>query len=281
MMRLTDWKKNTLLLLVPVLLAACSDSKASEPEASSQASEAASVGTSVDSSPVEAVSEEREVVYEYAVNPDIFTIEPLDSSGDPDVVLLTFDDSPQPPDSYTLAISETLQAKDANAIFFVMGQFLEDEEAQEIIRTVSEMGFEIGNHSYSHADFHTLTYEEQLEEITHTNDMVEAITGKRPRFLRAPYGLYNSDTLAICETEDMTMMNWSYGYDWEPDYMNGPALEEIMVHSEYLNSGSNLLMHDRPWTAQAIGGIIDGLRAKGYGIVDPTIIASPERRNGQ
>lgn len=228
---------------------------------------------------IEAPRQENEAVeervYEYRVNPDNYLIQPIAGSN-PDVVLLTFDDSPQQPDSCTLVIAETLAAKGAGGIFFVMGQFLEREGAREIIKKVSDMGFEVGNHSYSHADFHTLTRAEQLEEITRTNDAVEAITGERPRFFRAPYGLYNADTLALMEELGMTMMNWTYGYDWEPDYMQGPALAEIMVETPYLGSGANLLMHDRPWTAEAIGAIIDGLRAKGYEMVDPALIESPE-----
>ena len=50
-----------------------------------------------------------------------------------------------------------------------------------------------------------------------------------------------------------------------------------MVNSKYLGDGANLLMHDRPSTNDAIGAIIDGLRAKDITIVDPNVIESPER----
>uniref|UniRef100_UPI0035A15E56 polysaccharide deacetylase family protein n=1 Tax=Jeotgalibaca porci TaxID=1868793 RepID=UPI0035A15E56 len=172
--------------------------------------------------------------------------------------------------------AQTVKEKGANAIFFVMGQFLDSEESRKIIKEVSDMGFEIGNHSYSHPDMASISYEEQLEEIVATNDAIEEITGKRPRFFRAPYGSYNADTDAISELENMTLMNWTYGYDWVDGYMEETALADIMINAPELGSGGNLLMHDRPWTAAAIGTIIDGLRAQGYEMVDPKLIESPE-----
>lgn len=226
----------------------------------------------------EAAAKEAEpVAFTYEVNPEISTIEPIAADGEAQVALLTFDDAPQQPNSYSVAIAETVKSKGANAIFFVMGQFLESEQARADLKTISDMGFELGNHSYSHPDFHQMTYEQQLEEIVSTNDLIEEVTGKRPRFLRAPYGQYDEDTIAIAAEEGMTIMNWTYGYDWVEEYMEGPALADVMVNSQYLGDGANLLMHDRPWTSEAIGSIIDGLREKDYTIVDPTYIASPER----
>ncbi|WP_320164980.1 polysaccharide deacetylase family protein [uncultured Trichococcus sp.] len=247
-------------------------------EGSTEADSSAGAAESSEPAVAEKPAKKAEPVnYEYRINPEISTVQPIAEDGNTQVALLTFDDAPQQPNSYTVEIAETVKSKDANAIFFVMGQFLSNEQAREDIKTVYDMGFEIGNHSYSHPDFQSLTYDEQLEEIKSTNDLIEEITGERPRFLRAPYGQYNEDTLAIAAAEGMTIMNWTYGYDWVEEFMEGTALADVMVNSKYLGDGANLLMHDRPWTNDAIGAIIDGLRAKGIAIVDPNVIESPER----
>lgn len=248
-------------------------------EGASAAEEASTaVSASSDSAAAADTKKKAEPVnYEYRINPEISTVQPIAEDGDTQVALLTFDDAPQQPNSYTVEIAETVKSKDANAIFFVMGQFLTNEQACADIKAVYDMGFEIGNHSYSHPDFQTLTYDEQLEEIKSTNDLIEEITGERPRFLRAPYGQYNEDTIAIAQAEGMTIMNWTYGYDWVEEFMEGTALADVMVNSKYLGDGANLLMHDRPWTNDAIAAIIDGLRAKDITIVDPNLIESPER----
>lgn len=274
-------KKTLLILSASAFLAACQANENPENDESNLSSEAASssevveTDSSSETATVESTVEAEVAAYEYQINPDIFTVVPI-TDADTEVVLLTFDDSPQPPDSQTLEIAQTVKEKGANAIFFVMGQFLESEESRKIIKEVSDMGFEIGNHSYSHPDMASISYEEQLEEIVATNDAIEEITGKRPRFFRAPYGSYNADTDAISELENMTLMNWTYGYDWVDGYMEETALADIMINAPELGSGGNLLMHDRPWTAAAIGTIIDGLRAQGYEMVDPKLIESPE-----
>ena len=247
-------------------------------EVSGAADTSSAVSATSESAAAEETQKKAEPVsYEYRINPEISTVQPIAEDGNTQVALLTFDDAPQQPNSYTVEIAETVKSKDANAIFFVMGQFLTNEQAREDIKTVYDMGFEIGNHSYSHPDFQSLTYDEQLEEIKSTNDLIEEITGERPRFLRAPYGQYNEDTIAIAAAEGMTIMNWTYGYDWVEEFMEGTALADVMVNSKYLGDGANLLMHDRPWTNDAIGAIIDGLRAKDITIVDPNVIESPER----
>ena len=270
-------KKTVAILSSVFLLAACQDTTDATQESVVDEESGQTQVSTVESVESEAVSSEmrEDVAYEYEINPDLYTVVPIDDA-DTEVVLLTFDDAPQPPNSYTLDIAQTVQDKGANAIFFVMGQFLEEPEAKEIIKTVYDMGFEIGNHSYSHPDLTTLTYEEQLAEITKTSDLVEEITGERPRFIRAPYGSYNSETEAIADGENMTIMNWTYGYDWVDGYMEEDAIADIMINAPELGSGGNLLMHDRQWTSAAISRIIDGLRDAGYEMVDPTLIASPE-----
>lgn len=67
-------------------------------------------------------------------------------------------------------------------------------------------------------------------------------------------------------------MNWTYGYDFEAEYQNKDALEDIMVNTELLSNGANLLMHDREWTRDAISNIILGLRDKDYELVNPNNI---------
>ena len=266
------------LAALETAIASLDDKKDAKAESSSAATDSESAAAEK-AAVKDAVKKAEPVAYTYEINPEISTVQPLAADGETQVALLTFDDAPQQPNSYAVEIAETVKAKGANAIFFVMGQFLESDQAKADLKTISDMGFEIGNHSYSHPDFLEMSYEEQAAEIVKTNDAIEAVTGKRPRFLRAPYGQWNEDTAAIAASEGMTMMNWTYGYDWVEEYMDGPALADIMVNSQYLGDGANLLMHDRPWTSEAIGSIIDGLRAKDFTIVDPTLIASPERED--
>ncbi|WP_106497760.1 polysaccharide deacetylase family protein [Lentibacillus sp. Marseille-P4043] len=199
---------------------------------------------------------------------DNWSIVPIDEANEK-VVLLTFDDAP---DEHALDMAKTLKKLDANAIFFVNGHFLETPEKKEILKQIHDMGFLIGNHTYSHAYLPDLSKKEQKKEIVRVNDMVKAIIGERPKFFRAPNGANTDYTKKVAKKEDMILMNWSYGYDWNEEYMSKEAITDIMLHTELLTSSANLLMHDREWTAAALKDIVKGLRDKGYEMVDPRLI---------
>src|SRR5690625_3968543 len=115
---------------------------------------------------------------------ELFSIVPIDGAYEK-VVLLTIDDAP---DDHALEMAQELKEMDANAIFFVNGHFLESKEEKETLKEIYELGFMIGNHTYSHPSLPSLSDTEQKEEIVKVNDMVEEITGEKPLFFRAPFG---------------------------------------------------------------------------------------------
>ncbi|ADU30917.1 polysaccharide deacetylase family protein [Evansella cellulosilytica] len=205
-----------------------------------------------------------------------FSVVPIEGTDAPEnVVLLTIDDSFLNMDSdttYALEMAEILYEQNANAIFFINGQGIQSEEDEEKLRTIHEMGFEIGNHTMNHENLNDLSEEEQRSEIIELNDLIEEITGERPRFFRAPFGANTDISKQVMEEEGMQWMNWTYGYDWESEYREAEALAEIMVETKYLRDGANLLMHDRDFTRDALVDIVEGLREKGYEIVDPKLI---------
>lgn len=227
--------------------------------------------------------QEENTEYLYEVSENYATINVIEGKeANEQVALLTYDDAP---DGYALDIAETLVEHDAPAIFFVNGMYLDDEGA-EIIEEIYEMGFEIGNHTETHPNLTTISEEEQYEEIIGTSDRVEEITGERPRFFRAPFGANTEFSTQTALEDGMMLMNWTYGFDWEAEYVDNPeGLAEIMVDpvtpegSSLLVPGANLLMHDREWTLEATPAIIEGLREKEYEILDPALIQSVESEN--
>lgn len=207
----------------------------------------------------------------YRINENNWSVEPIEDAN-AQVVLLTFDDAP---DKQALAIANTLHELEVKAIFFVNGHFLDTEDEANVLREIHELGFTIGNHTFSHNSLKELTKEEQYNEIVALNDRVEEIIGERPKFFRAPFGLNTEESKNIVAEEKMLIMNWTYGYDWEKEYRNKESLADIMVNSPYLVDGANLLMHDRAWTSEALPEIIKGLQSKGFEIVDPATIQTP------
>lgn len=218
--------------------------------------------------------DEAGIAYYIHNDPDISSqIYPINEQQSENVLLFTFDDVPRLPDSKALEIANTLKAYDANAIFLVNGMYLETEEGKQVARQIHEMGFELGNHTTNHPNLRELTYEEQYHELKHTNDLLSEVTGGVPvRWFRPPFGLFNLDTINICNELGMQLMTWDFGYDWMDEYHDGQKLAEISLDNDYLKNGANILMHDLPWTAQGLAAMIEGYRAQGYHIVDPYLI---------
>ncbi|MEN2766590.1 polysaccharide deacetylase family protein [Ornithinibacillus xuwenensis] len=209
--------------------------------------------------------EEEIVTEKYRVSEN-WSIVPIEEGTNEKVVLLTIDDAP---DKYALEMANTLKELEAGAIFFVNGHFLDTPEEQEVLKQIHDMGFLIGNHTYSHPYLPNSSEAEQQEEIIKLNDLIEQVIGERPAFFRAPNGANTEYTKQIASEEKMVLMNWSYGYDWEEEYRSKEKIIDIMLNSPYLGNGSNLLMHDREWTAAGLQDIVTGLREQGYEILDP------------
>ncbi|MFB5660739.1 polysaccharide deacetylase family protein [Alteribacillus sp. HJP-4] len=210
----------------------------------------------------EEVPEEPPITYEIQEDASLESSEETESSA----VLVTIDDAP---DSYSLEMAEYLKEAEVPAIFFVNGHFIQDEEGKQMLKEISDMGFHIGNHTMNHVNLTETSEEEQREEIVQLNQEIESITGEKPEFFRAPFGLNSDESTAIVEEEGMLSMNWTYGYDWEADYQDADALADIMVNTEYLRDGANLLMHDREWTKDALPQMVDGFRENKYEFIDP------------
>ncbi|WKA57488.1 polysaccharide deacetylase family protein [Planococcus shenhongbingii] len=202
---------------------------------------------------------------QYRLNPQTWSLEPI-GEAPAEAVLITIDDAP---DDHSVEMASVLKDRNVPAIFFVNGHFLDTDEEKANLKKIHEMGFAIGNHTSTHANLKTIGEEEQREEILSLSETVEQIIGEKPKFFRAPNGSNTDFSKELTAQEGMLLMNWSYGYDWETQYMNPAALADIMVNTEFLRNGSNLLMHDRKWTAEALPKIIEGLQAKGYSFIDP------------
>lgn len=264
--------------MLVLLLAACTEENKDETAQESQE----------ESPPVEEVSDEQNDVVEkedevensveeiqeplYELNRATWGFEPIEDAN-PKVVLLTFDDAP---DKHALDMAKTLKELEVPAIFFVNGHFVDTDEEKEMLKEIHELGFAIGNHTKTHANLQQISEAEQDEEILFVSDTVEEVIGERPEFFRAPFGQNTDYSKALVEEEGMLLMNWSFGYDWEKQYMDADSLANIMVNTELLRDGVNLLMHDREWTAEALPKIVEGLRAKGYDFIDPATIQGLE-----
>ena len=141
------------------------------------------------------------------------------------------------------------------ATFFLLGSWADTypEEVQKIF----DAGHEIGNHSYSHKDMPSLSFENILLDIQKCNETVRNITGFTPALFRAPSGAYDNKTISAAENLGMTTIQWDVdSLDWK----NISAEEIIKRVVTKTKNGSIIQLHTGTEnTAEALPLILDYL----------------------
>lgn len=284
------FKRLPILLLTGLLLAGCAGNAQNGDGAQNQATSSESSKTTNTNSGEGAKSTDLDVgtneetdnqVANYYIDPETSSVLPANEDANPSIVLATVDDVPRKlPETPTSSVEEAQAMADRGiyGIFFVNGMYLQGEygeEGRQALKEIADMGHVIGNHTLTHYSLDQVPDEETLRhEIIGNQDIIEEVIGYRPQFFRPPHGIEIPELEGILEEENMVAMNWSYGFDWDENYSDPKTLADVMVNTEFLSPGANLLMHDLTWTNEAMPAILDGIQAKGYEFVDARDIAT-------
>lgn len=187
------------------------------------------------------------------------------------VVLLTFDDGPKEAKLIN-ALMDTLDKHHAKAIFFVNGYRV--KEHPDLLKLIHKRGGILGNHSWDHITLKDKPYATVKKQIEDVQSAVKEITGEAPHFFRPPYGAGGDMGKKVAAENGMLYMTWSVGsLDWEMKEKDSNKTEKLIQNvTSQLHGGSNILMHELPWTAEALDKLLTTLEEKGYGFVDPRSI---------
>lgn len=188
------------------------------------------------------------------------------------IVALTFDMGGRVEPA--LDIMNFLVANQVRATIFMTGAMVDNQntDAGRQVLAIIEAHpglFELGNHSYSHPDFTTLTAAEMRDELSRTEASIANYVDVSPRpMFRPPFGAVNQAVLdAVGPAGYAYTVMWDVDtVDWRPEAEGGPTAAEIS--SKVLNNaqgGSIVLMHLGGYnTFEALPAIVQGLRADGY-----------------
>lgn len=179
-------------------------------------------------------------------------------------IALTFDDGPS---ESTPELLDVLDEHKAKCTFFPIGRNV--ERLPEIAKEVARRGHELGNHSYTHSPFY-LRHPQFLEdEIALAQDVIGAVAGTKPVWLRPPYGCRWFGLKEAQQRHGLTGVMWSgNGLDWKRD---GKAVHRRLKAAA--RNGAILLLHDgrernlRPdvrHTMEAVRRLLPELREQGY-----------------
>jgi peptidoglycan/xylan/chitin deacetylase (PgdA/CDA1 family) len=185
-------------------------------------------------------------------------------------VALTFDDGPGPA---TPAVLDILHRNGVRATFFVIGQRAAAEP--EMLRRIAADGHALGNHSWSHhipsakAGWKRSTL---TAEIERANRAILAATGLKPCLFRPPGGIVKGAGKAT-RTAGLSTILWSTDpRDWAASAgKKSASVIRKRVAAGLTEEHPVILLHDgggnRSATVDALQGIIDDYRARGYQFV--------------
>jgi peptidoglycan/xylan/chitin deacetylase (PgdA/CDA1 family) len=187
------------------------------------------------------------------LNPYCRWLGPVHCTTDSDEIVITIDDGPDPHD--TPVLLDLLDRYQTKAIFFMIGEKVRAHP--ELAREVVRRGHEIGNHTLTHpaSSFWCAGPWRTHREIAGCQQVVEELTGKKPRWFRAPVGHRNLFTHPVAGILGLEVMAWNRrGFD-AVERDAGKVLARILPH---LTHGDIVLLHEAtPIAAEVLEGLLE------------------------
>jgi peptidoglycan/xylan/chitin deacetylase (PgdA/CDA1 family) len=193
--------------------------------------------------------------------------------GDPSLPLiaLTFDAGAGV--GSTLQLLDVLREKSVRATFFIAGAYA--DRYPGVVERMASDGHELANHSYTHPDFRNLSETQMRSEIRRGTGAIELAAGTRIAPLwRPPFGSRNSQILRVVEEEGFRSVFWTFD---SGDWIEGATAAGIR-NTDLTRAvpGAVVVHHVSPLaTAQAMPGIVDELRRRGYELVTVSELIGP------
>lgn len=158
-----------------------------------------------------------------------------------------------------------LEKNKIRSSFFMTGEWV--EKYPQVVKKIHEAGHDLASHGNTHAHMNELSVEACRQEIYELHKKVFELTGVEMDLFRPPYGEYNDMVIQIANEMGYYPIQWSVdSLDWK-NYGVSDMTERVVNHKKMQN-GAIILMHNgTKYTADALQGIIDGLRNKGYDFV--------------
>ncbi len=157
-------------------------------------------------------------------------------------------------------ILSILDKHNCKATFFVLGTWAKDNP--DTMKSIVSRGHEIGNHSYNHTYYTTLTEKEMLSDMEKCNQEIKNTCEVTPTLFRAPSGDYNNNVIAASKKAGMEYIQWSIdSLDWRG--LNCEQMSERIIPKT--QGGDILLFHNgTKHTADSLDAILTELQKKGF-----------------
>lgn len=162
-------------------------------------------------------------------------------------------------------ILEILDEDQVRATFFVTGGWV--DAYPEDVQTIQRAGHDLGSLGQDHVDMTQLDKEEKALGLMNVHKKVKELTGVDMELFRPPLGDYDNEIIRTATERGYYTVQWSVdSLDWK-DYGADAIIETVCTHKD-LENGAIIRCHTgTKYTAQALDGMLDGLKSQGYEIV--------------
>jgi peptidoglycan/xylan/chitin deacetylase (PgdA/CDA1 family) len=176
-------------------------------------------------------------------------------------VAITLDDGPSP--EHTDGVLKVLDKYNVKATFFIIGE--KASHNKDILRKIHSQGHRIGNHTWSHAFWFDLYPPgRMIREIIKTDQLIQEITGEKPKFFRPPYGVINPMLVRALKKTAHQVVGWSIR-TFDTTRKKEKVLKKVRKN---IKGDDIILLHDHlPHAAELLEKIILLLREKNLEIV--------------
>ena len=189
-------------------------------------------------------------------------------------IALTFDDNYDLPRGYRTL--DVLKEMKVPATVFVIGHY--QDLGPDLSHRLAADGLEIGDHTRSHADVTSLSWRALQIEIGDGTRTFAELTGRPTAPLFRPPGGYTNEVAATAVAAQgfRSVVLWDIETnDWRG--ASAAAITDAVLSQAH--NGAIVLMHlAAPHTAEALPGVISGLRQRGYELVTVTDLLKGDRR---
>jgi peptidoglycan/xylan/chitin deacetylase (PgdA/CDA1 family) len=180
-------------------------------------------------------------------------------------IALTFDDGPDP--EHTPAVLRRLGELRIRATFFVVGEKAEAHPG--LVARIVEDGHVLGHHSWSHGQPSQTGAAALVREARRTSDLLERLTGRRPRLFRPPYGKVTAPKLVGLWMARQSVVLWNQ----DPKDFGAREVAPLRrwFAAAALAGGDILLMHDsHAFAAPSLDALADRAAALGLAFGTPS-----------
>ena len=188
-------------------------------------------------------------------------------------VALTFDDGPDP--HYTARIAEILDAHQARATFFCIGQKV--ERCRPLAKSLLASGHQLENHTYSHNTGRDLFSTARLvRDLRRCQYVLGALMGSPPTYFRPAVGIRNPPVHAAARALGLTVVTWTLA---ARDGVFALTPGRVRSLAERASPGSILALHDgqlmgspslREHTLEQLPALLNHLKERGFALLTLT-----------